>query len=82
VRDLRQKPQEKERDVLAPLPEAGHPDRHHVQPVEQIGAEPSLRGGGAEVLLGRRDEAHVERDASFEPSRVTSRFCTTCRSLA
>ena len=48
------------RDVLAPRLEARHADRHHVQPVEELGAEPPGLHLAGEVARGRRDHPHVD----------------------
>ena len=49
-------------NVLAPLGERRHADRHHREPVIEILAE--FAGGdiGFDVAAGRRDDAHVDRD--------------------
>ncbi len=47
-------------DVLAPLPQRRHLDAHDVQPVVEILAEPPRRGALPEVLVRRRDDAHVD----------------------
>ena len=43
-----------QRDVLAPLAQRRHPDRHDVEPVEQILAEPAGRDLGRQVAVRRR----------------------------
>ena len=50
-------------NVLAPLGERGHPDRHDRQPVEQVLAEPPLGDRLGEVPAGRGDDAHVDMNA-------------------
>ena len=49
------------RDVAATLAQRRHVDRDHVEPVEQVLAKPALLDFRAEVLVGRRDHAHVHR---------------------
>ena len=45
-----------ERDVLAPFPECRHPDRHDVQPVEQVFAEAPGADFLLQVPVGRGDD--------------------------
>ena len=39
----------------------GHPDREHVQPIEEIGAKGALLNHLLEILIGRGDHSHVHR---------------------
>ena len=49
-------------DVLAPLGETRHAQRHHVQAVIEILAEAPLAHVALEVAAGRGDDAHVDGD--------------------
>src|SRR5205814_7150257 len=49
-------------DVLAALAERRYLDPHDVEPVVEVGAELAPRDHGLEVLVRRRDDAHVDRD--------------------
>ena len=51
-------------DVLAALAERRQMNRHHVEPVEKIGAEPALFDHRLEVAVRRRHEAHVDVDGA------------------
>ena len=51
-----------ERDLLGALAERGHPDPDDVQPVEEVLAELLGRHRALEVLVGRRDDPHVDLD--------------------
>mgnify|MGYP001628133963 CR=1 FL=1 len=48
--------------VGRPLPERGEEERDHPQAVEQVGAEPPLLDLAPQRPVGRRDDAHVDRD--------------------
>jgi hypothetical protein len=48
--------------VVAALAQRRDPDREHVEAVEQVGAERSLRDRLLEGAVGRRDHAHVDAD--------------------
>ena len=50
-------------DVLAPLGERGHADRHDRQAVEEVLAELAFGDRLGEVAARRRDDAHVDVDA-------------------
>ena len=50
------------RDVVLALAQRRHVARHDVQPVEEILAEAPGGDLGFEVLVGRRDDAHVDLD--------------------
>ena len=56
------------RDVLAARAQRRHVDRHHVEPVEQVLAEPARGDLVLERLVGRGDDAHVHPDRAA-PSR-------------
>ena len=58
-RAARAKWADQRRDVLAPLAQRRHVDRHHVQPVEQVLAEPALGDLLLEILVGGREHPHV-----------------------
>ena len=47
-------------DVLAPLAQRWNSDLDHVQPVEEILAEPALSHRLLQVRVGGRDQAHVD----------------------
>ena len=46
-------------EIAQPVAQRRQPDRHHVQPVEQVQAEPLLRDQLREVPVRRRDDPHV-----------------------
>ena len=45
-----------------PLAQRRQPQRHHVEPEEQILAEQALLDQDAQVLVGRGDDAHIGLD--------------------
>jgi serine/threonine protein kinase len=47
-------------NVVASLAERRQPERHHVEPVVQVGAKCAAVDGGAQVLVGRGDHANVD----------------------
>src|SRR6185369_11592088 len=47
------------RNVLAPIAQRRHLDRHHTQAIVEILAEAPFADGLFEVAIGRRDDAHV-----------------------
>ena len=47
-------------DVLGSLAERGHTDVHDVEAVHQVFAEVARRHGGHDVLVGGRDDPHVD----------------------
>ncbi|HEU4404828.1 MAG TPA: hypothetical protein VFS43_06010 [Polyangiaceae bacterium] len=49
-----------QRDVVAPLAQRRHVELDHVEPVVQVFAEAAGRDLGHEVLVGGRDDAHVD----------------------
>ena len=49
-------------NVLAPLGQRRHADRHHRQPVIEVLAEAAGGDLGLDVAAGRGDDAHVDRD--------------------
>ena len=49
----------KERDVLGPLPQRRHPDREHVEPEEQVRAEPAFADRFLQVPVGGCHDAGV-----------------------
>jgi hypothetical protein len=51
-----------ERHVIEALPQWGHPERHHVQAVEEVGPKPGRLDFGFERFVGGGDDAHVDRD--------------------
>ena len=72
-----------ERDVLGPLAQRGQVDPDHVEPVEQVGAEPALLDLVFEDLVRGRDDPDVDLDASRSRRRArTCRVCNTRSSLA
>ena len=58
-----------ERDVLGPLPQRRHPDREHVEPEEEVGAEPPLAHRFLQVPVRGRYHAGVrpQRLAAAHP---------------
>ena len=52
---------DQERDVLGAFAQRRHPNREHVQPVEQIGAKGALLNHLLEVLVRRGDDSHIDR---------------------
>ena len=50
------------RNVLAPLAQRRHVDRHDVQPIEQILAKAPFGDLRLEILVRRREHAHVDLD--------------------
>ena len=52
-----------QRDVPPPVPERGHRDRHHVQPIVEVLAESLLAHGLLEILVSRGDDPHVHLEA-------------------
>ena len=63
------------RDVLAPLAQRRHVDADHVQPVQQVLAELALAHALVEILVSRRDHAHVDahRDLSADAIELALR---------
>src|SRR2546428_286597 len=53
---------DEERNVLAPLAERRHVDRHDVQAIVEVLTELARPHRGLEVDVGRGDDAHVDRD--------------------
>ena len=51
-----------QQDVGLPLPQRRDEDREDVEPVEQVFAERARGNGILEVLVGRRDQPHVDLD--------------------
>jgi hypothetical protein len=49
-------------DVFAALVQRRDVDREHVEPEEQVGAEPALAHGGRQVAVRGRDDPHINRD--------------------
>ncbi|MNX27781.1 hypothetical protein D3C86_578740 [compost metagenome] len=54
-------------DVLAALGQRRHADRHNVQPVEQVLAEPPLGDLDLQVARGRGDDADIDLNVLFAP---------------
>ncbi|MNS88168.1 hypothetical protein D3C72_1221320 [compost metagenome] len=52
-------------DVLATLGQGRNPDRHDVQPVEQVLAEPPLGDFDFQVARGRGDDADIDLNVLF-----------------
>ncbi len=61
LRQQRREVRHQQRNVLAPLAERRHVDRHHVEPVEQVLAEPAGGDLRLELLVRRGEHAHVHR---------------------
>src|SRR3546814_9854978 len=53
-------------DVLTPFAQCRQRDRHNVEPVEQILAEPSVGDSAGEVAIGGGDDADIGADRSEE----------------
>ena len=51
-----------QRDVLAPVAQRRHSDRHDVEPIEQILAEPAAADLGGELAIGRGDDPDIDLD--------------------
>ena len=51
-----------QRDVAACARAAAAAQAHHVEPVQQVGAEAAVGDARVEVLVGRGDHAHVDAD--------------------
>src|SRR5258708_20954605 len=51
---------DEERNVLAPLAQGRQEDRHHVEPVEEVLAEPAGGDLAGQVARGGGDEAHLD----------------------
>ena len=68
-RRLREEVPGERHDVLGPLPEGRHPHPDHVEPVEEVLAEPPVPHPLPEVLVGGRDDAHLDphRGVSTHP---------------
>ena len=49
-------------DILEPFAQGRQPDRHHVEPVEQILAEQALMDQLPEILVGGGDDPHIGAD--------------------
>ena len=47
------------RDILDPFAKRRQAQRHHIQPIEQILAKKPLLHQMLQVLIGRRDDAHI-----------------------
>ena len=76
---------DQQRDVLGALAQRRHHDAHHRQAEVEVGAEAALVHLGAQVAVGRRDHAHVDRPVDAGADARTSRFSSTrssfgCRS--
>src|SRR5574337_2165675 len=56
-----------QRDVLRTLAQRWQPYRKHVQPVEQVLAEPTRRRLGLEIAMGGTDHPHVDLDGRVVP---------------
>ena len=56
-------------DVFRPLAQRRHADRENVEPVEQVGAEPTLVDRAVQVLVRRREHAdiHGDRPGAADP---------------
>jgi hypothetical protein len=59
---LVQEVRRQQRDVTLALSQRRQLHRHHVDPVEQVLAEPALLHGGAQVAVGRGHDAQVDLD--------------------
>ena len=60
---------DQEDDVVAAGPERRQRDVHHVQPVEQVGAEVPGARLGLEVAVGGGDQPDVDRDRAARAER-------------
>ncbi|MNE84692.1 hypothetical protein D3C80_1816240 [compost metagenome] len=61
-------------DVLAPLRQRRHADRHHVQAMEQVLAESALDDLGAQVARGRGDDPNVHLDVLLAADAAEALF--------
>ncbi len=54
-------------NILTPFAQRRHADRHHVEPVEQVLAEPCGRDLARQVAVGRGDDTYIDLDAARAP---------------
>jgi len=65
---------EQQRDVLAPLPQRRQFYGHNAQPVKQVLAKVTVLNEGAEISIGRGDDAHIHRDRPWKTDLVNLPF--------
>ena len=63
VVELRDEKFHQQIDIVATLPERGQMNRHHVEPIKQIFAETAALDLRFEILVRRRNDAHIDLDA-------------------
>src|SRR3546814_4259111 len=63
-------------DVLTPFAQCRQRDRHNVEPVEQILAEPSVGDSAGEVAIGGGDDADIgaDRPSAADGDRKSTRL--------